>query len=136
MRISDWSSDVCSSDLDIIWRFSHHQLGVIADRFDSPDAKLGFDGYDRRFVEHDAPPAQIYDSIRRSKIDRHVLRRQLKISGDKHDLTISLQVTAMPRQLCRSMHTPIRLAFPQPACTWRLPPRTAPLVSSYTVELT
>src|SRR3546814_17010600 len=109
MRISDWSSDVCSSDLaafhcrrtrrnayhdfrttrqsarpamrfldeifdhllsnidvrnhaiaqrpdgfDIIWRFSHHQLGVIADRFDSPDAILGFDGYDRRFVEHDA----------------------------------------------------------------------------------
>src|SRR3546814_4599866 len=83
---------------DIIWRFSHHQLGVIADRFDSPDAILGFDGYDRRFVEHDATSAQIYDSIRRSKIDRHVLRRKLEISGEKHDLTISLPVTAMPRR--------------------------------------
>src|SRR3546814_1469156 len=51
MRISDWSSDVCSSDLT---------------------------------------SAQIYDSIRRSKIDRHVLRRELEISGEKHGLTISL----------------------------------------------
>src|SRR3546814_13756436 len=52
---------------DIIWRFSHHQLGVIADRFDSPDAILGFDGYDRRFVEHDATSAPIYESIRRDR---------------------------------------------------------------------
>src|SRR3546814_15892077 len=74
-------------------------LGVFADPFDSPEATLVFDGYDRRFVEHDATSAQIYDSIRRSKIDRHVLRRKLEISGEKHDLTISLPVTAMPRRL-------------------------------------
>src|SRR3546814_7346788 len=84
---------------DIIWRFSHHQLGVIADRFDSPVAIFGFDGYDRRFVKHDPPSAQIYASIRLSKIDRHVLRRQLELSGEKHDMTLSLPLITMPRRL-------------------------------------
>src|SRR3546814_15880738 len=74
---------------DIIWRFSHHQLGVIADRFDSPDAILGFDGYDRRFFEHDATSAQIYRSEERrvgkacvstcrSRLSPYHLKKKLK----------------------------------------------------------
>src|SRR3546814_250164 len=59
MRISDWSSDVCSSDLTI--RFRHAAAGQEADRLGHLDAALELDGGTAR-LGHD--PGGRLESLR------------------------------------------------------------------------
>src|SRR3546814_7038773 len=91
MRISDWSSDVCSSDLaqraqrlDIGGCLAHHRLGVIADDLDVTHAAAGFEGDDRGFVENDAASADVDDGVHGAEVDGDVIGVGRKAVEEAH----------------------------------------------------
>src|SRR3546814_6259391 len=83
MRISDWSSDVCSSDLDLL----PDHLHALLDREERPLAGIHRDSDDE--CVDDAGPAQddvhmaVGDRVERSRVKTHALLGHRLSSSDR-----------------------------------------------------
>src|SRR6185369_15087456 len=88
-------------------RLAHHQLGIVANGLDAFHAVDRLDRDHRRFIENDAPPAQIDDRVRRAEIDRHVMRHELEKTRPEHS-ALPYPSPPQPRPRCVSCHGKIK----------------------------
>src|SRR3546814_17870375 len=113
MRISDWSSDVCSSDLPIEWIAKQHARNELLKRETTLAPPSGHTGFDLVFR---TPPS----GIKRLTICPHMLTAQKGVESRKrgHGVALSTCINAAcDRQLHSDLVCPLmrlrHLAFPR-----------------------
>jgi hypothetical protein len=96
-----------TDNLDVPRRLAHHELGVIAHGLDALHAVDRLDRDHRRFIEDDTATPYVNDCVRRTEIDRHVLRQRLEPTREKH-------VPARLLEMCRD----VVVGGQSPLCRW------------------
>src|SRR3546814_12898304 len=94
MRISDWSSDVCSSDLARRQPFGEKLTQQIAGPFVGPDQ--------RRDVEHEARRARVEVKPRRGFI--HAVRQKADRKSVVEGTSVSVRVDLGGRRIIKKKH--------------------------------
>src|SRR3546814_20151514 len=91
MRISDWSSDVCSSDLSIIKGLENHADDYITKPFHLDELEL-----------------RVYNLILRQQTLRNYYHRQLSVPGEPPD------TASIPSRFLKRMHSVIEDSLDNP----------------------
>ncbi len=84
INIGDDTISERADRLDIMRRFAHHELCLIAGGLDASGAVNCLQRNDGRFIQHNATVTDMDDRIHRAKVDGHVLGRGGEYAGHFH----------------------------------------------------